>query len=640
MGYELDRLMRQYGVGSPTISYGGTAIPAAVAALPTGATAEQQTAHTAAQSAYDAQKAAYDADRAAFDAYRQQYLDRVSGTPQYAQAQYDTGNRPMSDAMRWVTSRNVNATTGEGMGVPQYQQNIRNWAAQHPNATNADVAQQQRDWGISNQDIYGATGNYWGNTLKAPSYQNYAAPVVAAPVTTTTQTPLSTNDQYTGGGGGGGGGDGGGYAQGGSVHSMARKYQLGGDAMTGGEPQGAADLPTPAVTADPTAAPVPAPEPKPVVRPAPTTTPMSPAANDLMAMMQRYTGPSQYAPELAAARQRMTAESATFDKMIQDAMKTQNSAPDKAEMYFRLAAAFGAPTRTGHFGETLAGVGKELGEYAKDVRTARKADQQLRTQLGIEAQKLKTQSAKEELHSLQALAGEESKDKRAVVMEYLKSGRPQSEAGKAAVDAGLTQGTPEFSQFVNKYVDDKIRSGNLLKEAMVAIAGGQLQVAQSREARAAESSAKLSPQEVKLKSEAETTLGGLDDSMTSLKRAYALNPNTFDGTLAATAQRKVLEQTDPQDVRVLATREQANLLSKGAIDKLRASFGGNPTEGERAALLSLEGLDSKSKEERATIMKNTYKLLQARRAREQKRLNDINAGLYRETTPAPSEGIE
>ena len=102
----------------------------------------------------------------------------------------------------------------------------------------------------------------------------------------------------------------------------------------------------------------------------------------------------------------------------------------------------------------------------------------------------------------------------------------------------------------------------------------------------------------------------------------------------------MLFRSDPKDPRVLATREQKNLLSKGAIDKLRASFGGNPTEGERAALLQLEGLESKSKEERALIMKNTYKLLQARRQREQKRLNDINAGLYRETTTAPSGEIE
>jgi hypothetical protein len=125
--------------------------------------------------------------------------------------------------------------------------------------------------------------------------------------------------------------------------------------------------------------------------------------------------------------------------------------------------------------------------------------------------------------------------------------------------------------------------------------------------------------------------------MSSLKRAYSLNPQTFGGTLAEIAQFKILEQTNPKDPRVLATREQNNLLSKGAVDKLRSSFGGNPTEGERAALLALEGLDSKSQEERKLIMQSTYKLLANRKTREEKRLNEILSGAYRQTLPGVLE---
>ena len=344
-----------------------------------------------------------------------------------------------------------------------------------------------------------------------------------------------------------------------------------------------------------------------------------------------------YGPELAAARKRATAESAAFQDMIAQAMKPDSSGPDKAEMYFRLAAAFGAPTKTGHFTENLGMVGKELGEYAKDIRASKKADKQLRLQLGLEAQKIKAQGARDELTALRTLAGEEMKDKRAIMMKYIESGMPQSEAGKAAKDMGLTPGSKEYNDYVNQYIERKFQSGDLYKQAMLAVAQGNLAIAQGREQRQTEAAAKLTPAEVKLKSEAETTIGGLDDAMSSLKRAYSLNPNTFEGTWASIAQQKILEQTDPKDPRVLATREQRNLLGKGAIERLKASFGGNPTEGERAALLELEGLDAKSKEERARIMKNTYKLLQARRNREQKRLNDISAGLYRETTPSAGD---
>ena len=438
------------------------------------------------------------------------------------------------------------------------------------------------------------------------------------------------------------------FARGGSVRGMAQKYNVGGAVRrfqfggNEGQPDTREEMPMPAVTATPG----PLAEPpvseaaalRPVTPPANPPTPMSPAATDLMGMLQRYgVGESVYAPELKAARARSDAETKAFTDMIQNAMKGQSYAPDKTEMYFRLASAFGAPTKTGRFAENLSMVGKELGEYAKESRTAKKAEQAMRLQLAMEAQKIKAQSAREELTGLRTLVGEEMKDKRALLQEYIKSGRPQSEAGKAAVDAGLQQGTPEFTNFVNSYIDDKIRSGNMLKEAMVAIAAGQLALGQKKEIRAEESSKKLTPQEVKLKSEAEANLGNLDDSMSALKRAYSLNPNTFDGTLMSIAQRKLLEQTDPKDPRVLATREQSNLLSKGAVEKLKASFGGNPTEGERKILLELEGIDSKSKEERALIMKNTYKLLQSRRAREQKRLNDITSGLYRETTPSAGE---
>jgi hypothetical protein len=383
---------------------------------------------------------------------------------------------------------------------------------------------------------------------------------------------------------------------------------------------------------------------QPVKPPPSVTTPVSPAATDLMAMLANY-GDDVYAPELKTARQKVSTENEKFAQMIETAMKSESAVPDKTELYFRLAKAFGSPTKTGALTENLSLVGGEAAEYAKDVRAGQRADKQLRTQLGLEAQKLRAQGAREDLTTLRTLAGEEMKDRRAILTEYIKSGRPQSEAGKAAIDAGLTQGTTEFTKFVEKYIDDKVRTGNMLKEAMVAIAAGQLQLGKQRvdiakqsEQRQQEAAGKLTPGEVKLKAEAETTLGGIDDAMSSLKRAYSLNPNTFDGTLIALAQRKILEQTDPKDPRVLATREQQNLLSKGAIDKLRASFGGNPTEGERAALLALEGIDSKSKEERAQIMKNTYKLLQARREREQKRLNEISKGAYRETTPAPAAG--
>lgn len=407
-----------------------------------------------------------------------------------------------------------------------------------------------------------------------------------------------------------------------------------------------------ALAAPVTTSPAATPAEMPLAAPPATTTPVSPAALDLATLLRRYTTEdSTYGPELREARKLANAETAAFQKMIAEAMKQEAAPTDKAEMYFRLAAAFGSPTKTGHFAESLGAVGKELGEMKKEERATKRAERQARLQLGLEAQKLKTQAAKEELGTLRSLAAEEMKDKRAILTEYLKSGRPQSEAGKMAEDAGLTRGTPEYTAFVNRYIDEKITSGNAIREAMVLIAQGNLAVAQaglgvrqSAEQRAVEKETReqtqLSPAELKLKLEAEQSVGGLNDSMSALRRAYSLNPQTFDATLLDIGRQKLLEQTNPNDPRVLATREQANLLSKGAIEKLRSSFGGNPTEGERAALLALEGMDSKSKEERARIMRNTFDLLKARRDRENKRLQDIVSGKYRQKSTSEPEGID
>lgn len=380
---------------------------------------------------------------------------------------------------------------------------------------------------------------------------------------------------------------------------------------------------------------------KPVTPPPAANTPVSPAATDLMGMLQKYLSTeSTYGPELAAARRRVTAENAAFADMITNAMKEDAVAPDKSEMYFRLAAAFGAPTKTGHFSENLGMVGKELGEYAKDVRAAKRADKQLRTQLAIKGQELKTQAAREELTTLRGLAGEEMKDKRAIVMEYIKSGRPQSEAGKAAMDAGLTQGTPEFTNFVNKYIDDKIRSGNMLKEAMVAIAAGGLQVRQAAERRQTEAAGKLTPKELDLKSKTEDSLLTIDNAMKDLGQAYELNKNSFDTTLKDRATLAILQETGSKDPKVINTRELMNLLKSAMISSASQKLTGVLSDSDIKLLASIAGLDSKSREERAQILKNAYRALQNGRVAQQKRLNEISQGLYRETVPAPSGDLD
>jgi hypothetical protein len=462
-------------------------------------------------------------------------------------------------------------------------------------------------------------------------------------------------------------------AHGGGVHALAQKYNMGGAVRrfrVGGD-EGEPDedfvgrvvrersldmggTPTSYIEDQPMNQEFPpqpvveSPATQPVKPPAVSSPPLSPAATDLMSMMNRYLSPeSTYGPELETARKRLTAENAAFQDLILKSMKLDSGTPDKTEMYFRLAAAFGSPSKTGAFTENLAAAGKEMAEYSRDVRAAQRADRQLRLQLGLEGQKSRTQAARDELSTLRTLAGEEMKDKRAIVAEYLKSGRPQSEAGKAALDAGLVQGTPEYQKFVTDYIDDKIRSGNVFKEAMVAVAQGQLGVAKERavtaskaEARQQTAAEKLSPAEVKLKSEAETSLSTIDNAMKDLGRAYDLNKDSFDTTLKDQATLTILEQTGSKDKRVLNTKELMNLLKSAMISSASEKLKGVLSDSDIKLLQSVAGLDAKSREERGKIMMNAYRALKAGRVAQQKRLNEISQGLYRETTPAPAGELD
>ena len=358
----------------------------------------------------------------------------------------------------------------------------------------------------------------------------------------------------------------------------------------------------------------------------------------LQAMLATY-GPKDntYDAELKRARDRAKADSDAFAKMLTDSMKSPEDAQSsKAEMYFRLAAAFGAPTKTGQFSENLGMVGKELGEYAKGKRASAREKQLL----GLEVQKLKMASSKDELNTLRALSAEEMKDKRAIstelIKDYIKSGEPQSAAGKQAADEGLKIGTPAYQKRVeaigNMNVEAKLAQINSALAGMTTQAA-MLALAQQKFAQARDQQAKLTPAELALKVEAENLVGSSKQSLADLKKAYSLNDNSLAGGWLSQGQQFLAEKAGSEDPVIVNTRILNNLLGAQGLAKLKATFGGAPTEGERAILMELEGIGSKTLKERKAIILRSYQVLQDRVAREQARLDQINSGAYRSTTP-------
>jgi hypothetical protein len=372
----------------------------------------------------------------------------------------------------------------------------------------------------------------------------------------------------------------------------------------------------------------------------------APAPMDMNALMARYLQPGQtsYGAELAAARRRADKETQAFQALLERAMAQPAAAPDKAEMYFRLAAAFAEPGKTGSFAE---GVGRAAGAMAEQRKAEREAARAARTQqqqLGLTAAQARMTAAKEDVGTLRQLAGEEMKDKRAIGAQLLKDwvsrNDPVSSAGKQAQDEGLAPGTPEFQKRVREISELAVEKANAQIQATLAgtnVAMGNLALAQTRLAadisRREGESKKLSGPELKLKTETEDTLAAADSALGSLREAYKLNPNAFDTSVPDMAQRKVLEAAGSKDPKLLATRTMENLLGEQALAKLKTTFGSAPTEGERKILMDLQGIGAKSREERAAIMRNAYAALKTARDRQQRRLNEITQGLYRNMTP-------
>lgn len=756
MGYELNRLMRQYGVSTPSMAnYAGAvagerpnepvkpgttgtngALSRVVNPANNQAYATELERYNTDLAAWNARKAQAEADTAAYNQYRSDYQNRLQNTPMYLQSQFQ--RQPVA------APTNIQGLYQTYLGRDPEEAGLQGWTRRFADpqtylAQNPDVAadpyygkhplehydssgraegrtltpvvgQAQREeflkaaapeMNVRNiptygQNIYNGTGSYWGNQLSGPTYAQIAAPATSTPVTTTTTTPVTTpvdttpavdtpDDysyqwQWQGYAAGGRVKT---HFQTGGINDLGEKYDVSGDPI-GQVAVGATPSP---VTPQPDLQPAPlddnaagsvlqsAAQSK-VITPADAarvraslgpngqgqfnswltknnitveggapqvnvalntaaaaegapkaaTPPADAREAGLNALLSKYgPGDSIYAPELKAARERATKESDAFAKMLQNALANPEDAQtSKAEMYFRLAAAFGSPTKTGKFTENLAMAGKEMGEYAKGKRES--AREKLALQL--KAQELRMGSAKDELATLRTLSAEEMKDKRAIatqlIKEYVESGKPQSAAGKQALDEGLVPGTPEFQKRVAQIAEVKVDQQMASINAML----GNLAVAQAGLTLRQQQAGKLSPAEVQMKRDTEDSLAAIGSAMRDIGEAYRLNPSTFDTSAVDTTKRKALELAGSKDPKLVATRTLENLLKSEMITSAAEKMKGVLSDSDIKLLQSIQGLDAKSVEERANILRNAYAKLKNAQTRQQRRLEDIGSGLY------------
>jgi hypothetical protein len=579
--------MKMYGVGSPTtLQYSGMASPG---------TAPASTATDAEKQAFADSVAKYNVDKAAYDQYQQDYQNRLAGGNIYAQKQFGTQQSsymPTLNAPVYTYGPAANVATGSTTGT---------------GSTTAP------------------TGT--GTVMDGVDYTNFDWGKYYNPYN---------------------------YADGGGVRTMARRYAVGGPynaqdpslegpsiedlnaAMSG---MGLSAPLSSAAPAAPAAIPAPA---APAAIPAPAA-PAAAAPTGLQALLSNYglTGGSSYGADLAKAQGRATAETEAFSRMLEGAMKSpEDAASNKAEMFFRLAAAFGSPTKTGNFGESLALANKELGEQAKEKR----AQALNRLQLQLKGQELKMGAAKEEAATLKTLAAEEMKDKRAIaqdmIKEYIASGKAQSTAGKQAEDEGLTKGTPEYQARVKEIADSNLEKTMAQVNATLAgmsTAQANLALSQEKFAHAqtlAEEKRKdLTPYEAKLLADADSQRTDVLNSQNDLLRAIDLNKKAYSSNLNEAAQYYAQSKLGSTDPRVVATAELQNLLQKAAFSTLKATFPGAISDSERQALLATVGLEAKSSTERHRILVNAFRALQNVERKSAERIKNVESRRYRTSSP-------
>ena len=358
-------------------------------------------------------------------------------------------------------------------------------------------------------------------------------------------------------------------------------------------------------------------------------------AAELEAMLNRYAPPSnQYTRELAESRRRAQTETEAFTNMIQQMSQRGESPTSRAEMYFRLAAAFGSPTKTGKFAENLSLVGKEMSEYAK----GRRADENDLRSLALKAQEIRMTGARQDLTTTQALASQEMGERRGlareVIKEYLASGRPQSDAGKLAEDAGLRQGTPEHRAFIDRYLASKLESGELYKQAILDMQRASLELRQGEAARKAEKDRELTPQEQTMRLNTEATVAATERGIRSITEALRINDNTFGMSGPDYARYEARARAGLDDPKTMNTSRIRNLLSEAAISGLREAFGSQITDSERAAMDSLQGALSRTPAQRREILERTLNELERSLTRQRNLARDITSGEYRRQRPA------
>lgn len=127
--------------------------------------------------------------------------------------------------------------------------------------------------------------------------------------------------------------------------------------------------------------------------------------------------------------------------------------------------------------------------------------------------------------------------------------------------------------------------------------------------------------------EADDLAAVAEQTANTLRNALKINGQAYSG-VTATLRAKVRSNLPGQSPDADATVELNNMIGEQALSGMKAIFGGNPTEGERAILLDLQASADKLPQQREKIIKRGIELAERRMRLNRERAKSIRSGTY------------
>jgi len=122
------------------------------------------------------------------------------------------------------------------------------------------------------------------------------------------------------------------------------------------------------------------------------------------------------------------------------------------------------------------------------------------------------------------------------------------------------------------------------------------------------------------------SISAAQNGITNLKDALKYSEKAYDGVGAA--QRATARGFFGEDERATATTMLDNIVTGNALEMLKATFGGAPTEGERAILLQLQGSANLPRAQREAIYNRAIQMAERRLQSNLAKAEGIRNGSY------------